>query len=107
MHNEKGYMIRQCTQRMALDYYIVFDLVPRVWGPENNAEEEDFSIRMFLVCYWSQMHNIWWLSDNCDEKKLCIDFSHNSLDLKVVNLIYYWKHFASTQLGCKHRVVFF
>lgn len=51
MHNEKGYMIRQCTQRMALDYYIVFDLVPRVWGPENNAEEEDYSIRMFLVCY--------------------------------------------------------
>lgn len=35
-------MIRQCTQGMALDYNIVFDLVPKVWWPENNAEEEDF-----------------------------------------------------------------
>lgn len=26
----------------ALDYNIVFDLVPKVWWPENNAEEEDF-----------------------------------------------------------------
>lgn len=35
-------MIRQCTQGMALDYNIVFDLVPKVWWPENNAGEEDF-----------------------------------------------------------------
>lgn len=27
-------------QGMALDYNIVFDLVPKVWWPENNAEED-------------------------------------------------------------------
>lgn len=34
---------------MALDYNIVFDLVPKVWWPENNAEEEDF-VKEFSWC---------------------------------------------------------